>query len=77
MQGWTTAASVSVASVLSGQKGRLFNPHFTIGGSYRRAPAAASPRFNENRNLVPWERRRLAGNSLPKIGVSIKAILGK
>jgi len=36
--------------------------------------AAASPRFNENRNLVSWERRRLAGNSLPKIGVSIKAI---
>jgi len=25
----------------------------------------------------PWGRRRLAGNSLPKIGVSIKAILCK
>ena len=27
----------------------------------RRALAAVMPRFNENRNLAPWERRRIAG----------------
>jgi len=32
-----------------------------LGGSFRGARAAASPRFNENRNLAPWEPRVLKG----------------